>query len=304
MTNPTKIHASRSRWRLWLAIAAVPVLAVAVLYAASEYALRRRFDVAKRNIPLLTDSTTLARGRHLAVVINKCVDCHGDDLGGSVFADNAFFGRLAAPNLTRGAGGIGTTLGPADIERAVRHGVGRNGRGLVYMPSLDWQYMTDEDITALAAYISQVPPVHRVSPGTTLRVVGRALYLSGKLPLLAAEVIDHDKVGQATPRNTPQEEGKYLAWTGGCHGCHGENLKGGPIPGLPPELPPAANISSQALASWSYADFQKVLRTGVRPDGRKLHPLMPYRLTAQMKEEEIEALFAYLKGAQIAAHTE
>lgn len=301
MTSPTHGQPKRHRWRLLLAIAAVPVIAAAVLYAASEYALRHRFDVPRRDIPLLTDSASLARGRHLAVAIGKCVECHGDDLGGAVFGSDLVI-RVAAPNLTRGAGGVGHSLTPADIERAVRHGVGRSNRGLVFMPSMDWQYLTDEDIAALAAYISQAPPVHRVSPGTKVGVLGRALFLAGKLPLLSAEVIDHEKVGRTQPRNSLQEEGKYLAWAGGCHGCHGDNLTGGPIPGLPPELPPAANISSLALADWTYDDFQRVLRTGVRPDGRKLHPLMPYRLTSQMKEEEIRALFAYLKGSQVAAN--
>ena len=45
------------------------------------------------------------------------------------------FGTLAAPNLTRGAGGLGSTFTDTDWVRAIRHGIHRDGTSLLIMPS-------------------------------------------------------------------------------------------------------------------------------------------------------------------------
>ena len=44
-------------------------------------------------------------------------------------------GRIYSANLTRGKGGIGSSYTDADYVRAIRHGVGRNGRPLLTMPT-------------------------------------------------------------------------------------------------------------------------------------------------------------------------
>ena len=62
-------------------------------------------------------------------------------------------GRLVALNLTKGEGGVGNELTPEIIERAVRHGVGTNGRALRIMPSDDFQYLTDDDLRAVVSYV-------------------------------------------------------------------------------------------------------------------------------------------------------
>ncbi|MGA0061228.1 MAG: c-type cytochrome, partial [Planctomycetota bacterium] len=113
------------------------------------------------------------------------MDCHAPDLGGRLVIDDPMVGRVAGPNLTRGAGGLGGDYTDADFVRAIRHGVARDGRALVLMPSLDYQGLSDEDLGAMIAYVKTVAPVDRprgpVAPGP----VARLLILKGDFKLAA-----------------------------------------------------------------------------------------------------------------------
>jgi hypothetical protein len=50
------------------------------------------------------------------------------------------------------------------------------------------------------------------------------------------------------------------------------------------------------LGSWSEADIVRAVRQGVRPDGRELAPVMPWRNYAALTDEDARALARYLKG--------
>ena len=58
---------------------------------------------------------------------------------------------------------------------------------------------------------------------------------------------------------------------------------------------PAALTSTGPTAAWSEADFSTALRTGLRPDGTAINPMMPWRMTRLMTDEEISAVWAFLK---------
>jgi mono/diheme cytochrome c family protein len=87
--------------------------------------------------------------------------------------------------------------------------------------------------------------------------------------------------------------------TGGCIGCHGPTLSGGPIPAHPPEFPAAGNLTpdkATGLGPWTEADFFTMLRTGRRPDGRQIDArYMPWKYTAQLTDDEIRAMWRYLQ---------
>jgi hypothetical protein len=116
-------------------------------------------------------------------------------------------------------------------------------------------------------------------------------------PLLSAEVIDHEN---RPPEKVAAEAsvafGAYLVAP--CMGCHGNKLAGGPVPFSPPGAPLAANLTPGGeLGGWTLDDFKNVLRTGVTPSGRQLNPqAMPWPLTSQMTDVEIEALWLYLNS--------
>ena len=285
------------KWGLAVVGVLVLVLGVAVggAYALSSRRMAQRFTVADESVPVSTDSATLAHGRHIAVT-RGCADCHGADFGGTTFIDGMPFARLTASNLTTGKGGVAAGMTVADWVRAVRHGVGREGRALLFMPAQEFNALSDEDLGALVSYLRTVKPVDREPTPNAVGPVGRALYLAGKVPLVPAELIDHTAPRKPSPAaGRTVEYGQYLA--AGCAGCHGAGFAGGPIPGTPPEWPPAANLTPHAdgLASWQEADFVRALRTGRRPDGRELKPEMPWKNFGQFTDDELAAIWMYLR---------
>ncbi len=279
------------------AVVALALVAVCVLYLVSQRHIDQRLAVAGHQPRIPTDSAGLARGLHVATALSKCAECHGADLGGKVFIDVPIVARLNAMNLTRGEGGIGGQMSDLDWERAIRHGVAPDGRKLLFMPSQEYQYLNDDDLGALVAYLKSVPPVNRSWPASGVGPIGRALYLKGDLPLLSAEIIDHTAAPPAAvPSGPTLEFGQYVVTVGGCKGCHGENLSGGPIPGAPPEFKPPANITPLGIAYYTEADFFRALREGVRPTGAPMDTVyMPVHWTRLMTDDEIRAVFMFLK---------
>ena len=135
----------------------------------------------------------------------------------------------------------------------------------------------------------------REIPSTTLRMVGRALYLANRLPIVSAALLDHGGHETPPPAGRTVAYGAYLAGISGCRGCHNPDLSGGPIPGMPPDTPPAANITPTGIGRFSEADFTTLLREGRRPDGTVVSDMMPVRFTRQMTDDEIAAVYAYLR---------
>ena len=273
------------------------VIALGVVYLLSQRRIAKRYAVAGHEVPLATDSATLAKGEHIATV-RGCAGCHGPDLGGAVFIDVPPVARLYAANLTSGAGGIATGYSSAaDWERSIRQGVAPDGRALLFMPAREFYRMSDEDLGALVSWLKSLPPVDRRPRPQSVGPIGRALFLAGKIPLLNAELIDHQapRPASAVPGVTA-EYGHYLTTT--CVGCHGEGFSGGRIPGAPPEMAVPMNItpdSATGIGRWSEADFEKALRHGIRPDGSRIKPDMPYATFAHFTDDEVAAIWAYVR---------
>ncbi|AVP99602.1 cytochrome C [Ahniella affigens] len=249
-------------------------------------------NVAVPSVPAA--EADIVEGKRIAT-IRGCLGCHGDDLGGQLIADTPI-GMLIAPNLTRGQGSVVSAFQDADWQRAIRHGVGPSGRALLVMPSDDNTNMTETDFANLLGYLKSVPAVDRDHPKMQLNLLGKALLGAGQLPLLAAERIDHTQLPTEQAADASAEHGRYLAQI--CTGCHGRNFAGGPIPGMPPDHPPAANLSAAGEShSWTLAQFSTTLRTGVRPDGRQMLPdNMPWNAFSAMSDTEVEALYRYFQS--------
>ena len=237
----------------------------------------------------------VARGAHLATAITKCVDCHGDDLGGTKFIEDPALGNVTASNLTTGKGGKIASYDDAALVRLLRHGIKADGTPALVMPSDEYTHLADDDLAAIIAYVRSVPAVDRELPAKNLKLVARGL-LTGRVIRHPYDAIDHAATAPATmPVGETVEYGTYIATVGGCIGCHGPGLSGGKIPGAPPEFKPAANITPTGIGAYTEADFFKVMREGVRPGGTPVDPSMPFRLTKLMTDTEIKAVYAYLK---------
>jgi cytochrome c553 len=285
----------------WLGIAAgsliaLIILVIVALYAITEPRLQKAYDVQPAAVVIPTDSGALAKGQHVAT-IRGCSGCHAGNLGGQVFIDVPPLARLVASNLTTGSGGVGGQYTVVDWVRAIRHGIGPDGKPLLFMPSHEFNAMSDEDVGALISYLQRLPPVNNELPGNSIRPLGRLLYALGRIPLVPAELIDHDAPRAASPVPGPTAEyGAYLVTT--CTGCHGQNLSGGPIPGAPPTEYPPTNLTPDAatgIGSWTEEDFFRAIREGRRPDGSALNPEMPWPAFATMSDDELRALWLHLR---------
>lgn len=283
--------------RIGLVLAGLVVLVlilVATLYGLSSSRLSERLAITPTPLTIPTDSATLARGQHFAGPIGKCTDCHGPDLSGQVM-DMGPMGQLTASNLTTGRGGLSGWT-EADFVRAIRHGVRPDSSLLVFMPSGIYHELTDPDLAAIIAYVRSVPPVDHELPPSKVGPIGRLLTVTQTAKLLPAKGIDHAAPFSAPVTPGPTAEyGKYLATVGGCTYCHRADLSGGIVEG-PPGSPVSADLRPGGpTARWTEADFATVLRTGKRPDGSDLNPIMPWRLAGQMTDEEISAVWAFMR---------
>lgn len=271
-------------------------LTVVGVYVITESRFNQTYDIQVETVAIPTDAASIQYGQHVAT-IRGCRECHAPNLAGQVLLQDPAVGRLVSSNLTSGKAGIGSTYTDTDFVRAIRHGVGPDGKPLLFMPSHEWYYLSDGDLGAVIAYVKRVPPVDSDLPPIQVGLPLRVLYLLGQVPLVPAEVIDHDAPRPvAPPAGVTPEYGKYLAVT--CTGCHGEGLSGGPIPGVPPDWPPALNLTpGSELIGWSEADFINTLRTGVTPSGSQLrNEYMPWKVLGQMTDDELKALWLYLQS--------
>ncbi|WP_284617154.1 c-type cytochrome [Aquabacterium humicola] len=115
-----------------------------------------------------------------------------------------------------------------------------------------------------------------------------------------------DDPTQATPpAATPQQiaHGAYLATLGNCAGCHtmpgGAAYAGGRGLATPFGMVYAGNLTPDAatgLGRWSAEDFWRALHHGRSRDGRRLLPAFPYTAFTQVRREDSDALFAYLRS--------
>lgn len=260
-----------------------------LLYAITSRDISRRYSFDDSPVSAVTDSASLARGRHLVEAIAKCQQCHGDDYGGKMLSDSRAFGRLAATNITAGRGGT-SRLTDADWERALRHGVAPDGRALIFMPADAFAALSDDDLAAVIGYLRTIPPVDREWPKAEIGPVARALYLKGNFPLLPVTIIDHGAARRPPASGITVEYGEYLATVGGCRSCHGSGLAGTGEPDAP-------DLTRRRLSSWTEADFLRALRQGVRPDGSAIDPTkMPWSRSGHMTDEEIMAVWSYIRS--------
>ena len=114
-----------------------------------------------------------------------------------------------------------------------------------------------------------------------------------------------------SPSQAQENHGEYLVTIMDCSGCHTPGaLRGEPdmarylggsdvgfeLPGLGIFYPPNLTNDETGLASWSEDDIVTAIRTGVRPDGRGLAPIMPYHAYNALTDEDSYAIAGYLKS--------
>jgi mono/diheme cytochrome c family protein len=287
-------------------VIAIVIVTAAGVYAWASYAagrkLSRTYATHTVDFPIPFSGSreeAVERGRHLIESRYGCAGCHGSDFGGGVMIDNAAIGSLLGPNLTTGNGSVTAGYTSSDWDRIVRHGVKRGGAPAL-MPSQDFRQMSDQELSDIVVFLQTRPGVDKRVPPPALGPVGKMLLATGKFTLSADVIGSHDDPHAASP---PEPEvtvdfGRHLA--GACMGCHRSDLGGGTIVAGDPAWPPAANLTPgpDGLGAWTFAQFQRAMREGKRPDGTTLRPpmseLIPY--ARKMTDTELQALWSYLRS--------
>jgi len=256
------------------------------------------FRVAGCSVSIPIDDASFAEGKRI-FQYRGCEACHGEQLQGLVYLDNPAIGQVITPNLTSGSGGIGAQRTDGDLLRAIRHGIRPDGTPLLFMPSTEFYYLSDKDLGRVIAYIGSVPQVGNVMPSSRLSVAGRiVMSITKEITFLPAELIPHNAPRPVAPvPGVSPEYGEYLSYS--CKVCHGQTLSGGEIPGFPPEWPSAPNLTpdkSSRLPTWGEEGFIEIIRTGQK-HGRTLNSdYMPWESYRHMTEEELRAVYIYLKS--------
>jgi mono/diheme cytochrome c family protein len=253
--------------------------------------------------------TPLERGRYLVETIVGCGNCHtpqGPDgplpgktlAGGNVVADSPAFTAIA-PNITQDkATGIGAWTDD-QIVVAIRDGKRPDGSLIgPPMPFSQYRHMADTDVRAIVAYLRTVPPIANKAAKSTFHI-----------PLPPAYGPPVGTVAAPAPADTIAY-GAYLAGPlGHCVECHTPMLEGGrfdwsrtgaggmKFPG-PWGVSVAANLTpdkAAGLGSWTDAQIERAIRTGVAANGRHLAPPMGFYYYRGMSASDMAALIAYLR---------
>jgi len=246
------------------------------------------------DLPSAALTRAIVRGEHLVKTRVGCDNCHGADFGGHVVVDQMLVGYWAAPNLTRGKGGVTGGFSPADWDRAVRHGVRHTGQSSS-MPTTEFVNLSDHELSDIIVYLGSRPPVDRVIEPVRIGPVFSFIVAFGSDALPAFKT-NHQKSHPVDPpvEAASVELGAHIVQV--CRGCHGSTLSGGKITG-DPNMPIVANITPHetGLKGWTEADFFRALREGKRKDGTDIKPQMPWKAYGQMTNVELKALWAYLQ---------
>ncbi len=106
-----------------------------------------------------------ARGEYLYKV-TSCTFCHGPDGSGGPKINHVSFGTVWVRNISSDAAtGIGAWT-DAEVARAIRSGVSRDG-GPLHWQGMVWDHLSnldEEDVRALIVYLRILPPVSKEIP--------------------------------------------------------------------------------------------------------------------------------------------
>jgi mono/diheme cytochrome c family protein len=273
------------------------VLGLAI-YAQTSY---KRTYADRPLYPISADASPegIERGQYLMEGVMICTEaCHSEGnapapLAGmtEVINEGPISVVFAASNLTpddeTGLGG----WSDAEIARAIREGIDKDGVGLVIMPSHNYHALSDEDVAAVVGYLRGIEPVRNEVPPVDGNLVAKIL--------LALGIFGPNPVGEpiTQPQVAPQpgtpEYGEYLVKLGDCSGCHGPDLAGGPMPMAAPDAAVPANLTPGGkLSGWTEGEFIAAVFGGVGEGGRQLSDDMP---RYPMNEADLRAIFAYLQ---------
>jgi len=273
------------------------------------------------NISIKISPERVERGKYLVNSVNACLDCHSTrdwskfagpviegtfGKGGQEFnQDFGLPGTFYSKNITPFALKSWTD---GEILRAISSGVNKDGEPIFpLMPHPKYGKSDREDLYAIIAYIRTLEPIENKVPNSK--------------PEFPMNFIIHTIPQKAQFSKMPEQNdqvayGAYLFNSADCGTCHSKQEKGAPIPGMELaggfefKLPRggtvrSANITSDketGIGSWSEEIFLNRFKTftdstykpmDVKPG--EFNTVMPWMIYATMKQEDLKAIYAYLR---------
>jgi len=307
-------------------VVAIAVLFIGFIFGWATYYSMWRLVAGPRKRPLRnivfarTEPRRL-RGQYLAEGPLACFRCHSDrdwtqdgapvppgrKGTGHVF-DKEGIPNLVAPNITpdieTGAGSWSDDM----LARAIREGIGHDGRTLhPQMWSAAFSKLPDEDVAAIVVYLRSLPAIRNALPRTHLTLSQKFRFNTMPEPVLDAR--------PQPSFATPKERGEFLEYTADCAGCHtdwyhpgsavnGQLFAGGNLINAPtgekifsPNLTP----DPSGISYYDENLFLQVIRTG-KVGARKLHGVMPWAFYRSMSDDDLKAIFAWLRSQNPVRH--
>jgi mono/diheme cytochrome c family protein len=295
------------------------IVFVAVAAGAAYVGSRQNLkfdDTPYPNVTASTDSAVIARGHYVVRTVVNCAQCHGDPTQFKALQEGADIplsggyhfdippGVIRVRNITPDdETGIGK-FSDASIARALRFGVGHDGRAL--LPFMEMQGLSDEDLVAVVSYLRTQAPVKNAVPMHDYTVLGKIV----KATVLANPVGPKSTPPAVTPHGANVENGRYLvesvALCGSCHTQRSQDTGEFTGPHLggatdftevsdPAHVWAPPNITSDPatgkLGKMSEDEFVTRFRAGRILPGSP----MPWQGFSRMAEEDLRAIYQYLK---------
>jgi hypothetical protein len=263
----------------------------------------------------------LERGHYIATAQSGCIYCHsphewsapgtpivaGMEGSGEVEPYADLPGRIVAPNLTPDTETGAGSWTDDQLARAIREGIGHDGRTLFpMMPYQNFREMSDEDVASVVVYLRSLPAVRHELPRT--EIIFPVKYLIRNAP----EPVTSPVAGPASTADAVTR-GAHLVKMAGCSDCHTPADKGEPVAGMEfaggfPFPGPwgdvaTANITPDAsgISYYDEALFLQTMRTGaVR--ARELNTIMPVVVYRNLTDDDLKAMFAYLRTVKPVKH--
>jgi mono/diheme cytochrome c family protein len=293
------------------------VLLVVVVGGAVFVSSRQnlKFDAAYPEVVSSTDSAIVARGRYIVRTAAPCAACHGDPAQRAAFMSGAevpltggvvfdippgkFYTKNLTPDPETGLGKVTDK----EIARALRHGVGYDGRAL--LPFMEMQGLSDDDLQAVVSYLRTMPPVRNPVPPHQYTALGKVI----KATLLANPVGPSTPPPARAPRGASMETGRYLVEAVSlCWACHTERSQmTGALTGPRYGGTTGFTEADDPTHSWSPPNITSDPETGklgkltedqfvARFRQGRIIPgsPMPWQAFSQLADDDLRAIYRYL----------
>jgi hypothetical protein len=264
----------------------------------------------------------LERGKYLALHVAACLDCHSthdwSKYSGPVIENTYGKGGEKFDGPTAGVPGVvyAKNITPAGIGsytdgeliRAITCGVTKDGSALFpLMPYMNYSQFTKEDLYSIITYLRSLPSIQNEIPAASIDF---------PVNMIIKTIQPKSFVPAKEPdKNNPVEYGKYLVTMASCGDCHTQMDKGKPIEGkefaggfpfqFPGGVVRSANITPDketGIGSWSKDDFINRFKSmdpqaypPASVDANEFNTPMPWTFFAGMRNEDIGAMYEYLK---------